>query len=124
MYNIPIFKLDFDDKFIKDFQKGSEDIFKSKSLTEYLHVQKFENDFSNLIYAKYCSAVTNGTAALEVALRCFDVRGKNVICPSNTYFATPIAITNAGGNIELIDIENESLSICPSELKKKNFLIV
>jgi dTDP-4-amino-4,6-dideoxygalactose transaminase len=39
--------------------------------------------------------------------------------PSNTFFATSVAITNAGGIIELLDMEPESFSICPIDLEKK-----
>ena len=69
--------------------------------------------------AKFALACSNGTTAIELALKALDVKGKKVLMPSNTFFATSVAITNAGGIIELLDMEPESFSICPIDLEKK-----
>ncbi len=119
MYTIPIYKLEFQDSFIFDFQRGVREILTSDSISESKYVKKFETEFGKLTNSEHCIAVTSGTAALEIALRTIDVRGKKVIVPSNTFFATTVAITNAGGIIELIDIESEYMAICPKSLKEK-----
>ena len=118
MRNIPIFRLEFEDAFIKKFQKGAEEILRSDAISESLYVRQFEKDFGNLVQAKYAIAVTSGTAALELALRAVDVRGKIVLMPANTFFATSVAATNAGADFDLLDIEEESLSIDPDALEQ------
>jgi perosamine synthetase len=45
---------------------------------------------------------------LNLALKSIDVKGKKVLIPSNTFFATSVAVTNAGGIIELLDMEPDS----------------
>jgi dTDP-4-amino-4,6-dideoxygalactose transaminase len=62
--------------------------------------------------------VTSGTAALEVALKAVGVEDKEVIIPSNTFFATSVAARNAGAKIQLTDIENETFSMCPRSLER------
>jgi dTDP-4-amino-4,6-dideoxygalactose transaminase len=62
---------------------------------------------------------SNGTTAIELALKTINVQGKKVLIPSNTFFATSVAVTNSGGIVELVDMENESFSICPKDLERK-----
>ena len=54
-----------------------------------------------------------------MALKALNVKGKNVLMPSNTFFATSVAVTNAGGIIELLDMEPESFSISLKDLESK-----
>ncbi len=116
---VSIFDLKFEDDFIESFKVGCEKILRSDSIGEGRYVNEFENKFANLTNAKHAIAVTSGTAALEIALNTIGVDGKNVIMPSNTFFATSVAVTNAGGHITLVDSEIENFSICPIHLRTK-----
>ena len=119
-YNIPIFRLKFDLGSKFKFLKGSWDILSSdRPLGESKYVKEFEDKFAKMSDAKFALACSNGTTAIELALKALDVKGKKVLMPSNTFFATSVAITNAGGIIELLDMEPESFSICPIDLEKK-----
>ena len=118
--NIPIFKLNFDLKSKLKFIKGSWDILSSdRPLGESKYVSEFETKFGKLINSKYTIACSNGTTAIELALKAIEVKGKKVIIPSNTFFATSVAVTNSGGIVELVDMETDSFSICPKDLESK-----
>ena len=119
-FNIPIFRLKFDFMSKIKFLKGSWDILSSdRPLGESKYVKQFEDKFAHMSDAQYALACSNGTTAIELALKSLDVKGKKVLIPSNTFFATSVAVTNAGGIIELLDMEPESFSICPIDLEKK-----
>jgi dTDP-4-amino-4,6-dideoxygalactose transaminase len=119
-FNIPIFRLKFDLGSKLKFLKGSWDILSSdRPLGESKYVKEFEDKFAKMSDAKFALACSNGTTAIELALKALDVKDKKVLMPSNTFFATSVAITNAGGIIELLDMEPESFSICPIDLEKK-----
>ena len=119
-FNIPIFKLKFNLKSKIKFLKGSWDILSSnRPLGESKYVKEFEDKFGNLINSKYNISCSNGTAAIELSLKSIGVKGKKVLIPSNTFFATSVAVTNAGGIIELVDMEPESFSLCPKDLELK-----
>jgi perosamine synthetase len=119
-FNIPIFRLKFDFMSKLKFLKGSWDILSSdRPLGESKYVKEFEDKFARMSDAKYALACSNGTTAIELALKSLDVKGKKVLMPSNTFFATSVAVTNAGGIIELLDMEPESFSICSVDLEKK-----
>ena len=119
MKNIPIFKLEFDKKFQNKYNFLSNKIFKSKALSEGAFVSKFEKKFSNLVHSKYSVAVSNGTAALEIAFRAINIKDKEVIVPTNTFFATIIAIIKAGGKPILCDNEKGSPDLSIKEVEKK-----
>ena len=119
MKNIPIFKLKFDKKFQNKYNNLSKKIFNSKSLSEGMFVSKFEKKFSNLVKAKYSIAVSNGTAALEIAFRAIDISNKEVIVPTNTFFATIISIIKAGGIPVLCDNQEGSPDLDIKDVEKK-----
>jgi perosamine synthetase len=54
-------------------------------------------------------------AALEFA----DVRGETVLCPSNTFMATPLAILKAGGNVEFVDCRRDDLCMSFDDFEAK-----
>jgi dTDP-4-amino-4,6-dideoxygalactose transaminase len=117
---IPIFKLKFDFKSKLKFLRGAWDILSSdRPLGESKYVTEFESKFGDLVKSKYTMACSNGTTAIELALKAINVHGKKVLIPSNTFFATSVAVTNSGGIVELVDMENESFSLCPKDLESK-----
>jgi len=118
--SIPIFRLKFDFKSKFKFLKGSWDILSSdRPLGESKYVKEFEDKFAKMSDAKYALACSNGTTAIELALKSLGVYNKKVLIPSNTFFATSVAVTNAGGIIELLDMEPQSFSICLKDLESK-----
>ena len=118
--NIPIFRLKFDFKSKIKFLKGSWDILSSdRPLGESKYTKQFEERFAQMSDSKYALACSNGTTAIELALKAIDVKGKKVLMPSNTFFATSVAVTNAGGIIELLDMEPDSFSIDYKDLENK-----
>lgn len=115
--NIKIFDLKYDENFINQFQDGARNILTRGFLTNDLYVKEFEDKFSLFNNSKYTTAVSSGTAALELALRVCDVKGKIVILPSNTFIATALAVENAGGIVKLLDIETDYFGLCPNSLR-------
>ncbi len=61
-------------------------------------------------------AVSSGTAALEIMLRCIGVTGKDVIVPANTFFATAEAALRAGGRPVFADIDARTFALSPQTL--------
>ena len=49
------------------------------------------------------------TGAALAALEFFGVRGEAVLCPSNTFMATPLAMLAAGARVEFVDCNRDDL---------------
>jgi perosamine synthetase len=54
-------------------------------------------------------------AALEFA----GVRGETVLCPSNTFMATPLAAVKAGASVEFVDCNREDLCMSFEDFERK-----
>jgi dTDP-4-amino-4,6-dideoxygalactose transaminase len=86
-------------------------ILSSGSLTLGRHTREFEEAFATAHGAPHAVAVSSGTAALEIILRSLDVAGRDVVVPSNTFYATAAAVTHAGGRVVLADVNPATLAL-------------
>lgn len=116
---IPTFKLNFDKKFIKDFQKNTKKILNSDSISEGSITRKFEKIFSKKNNSKYALAVSSGTAALQIAFESIEIKGYEVIVPTNTFVGTILPIIKVGGIIKLCDSRYGSPEVSFKEIKSK-----
>ena len=101
MWNIQLFKLNFDNR---EAQAVSE-VIASNWLSMGDRIANFESGFGTFLGdGALCSAVSNGTAALHMALMAFDVsRGDEVIIPSLTFVADVNVVTIVGATPVLAD---------------------
>ncbi|MDP4183115.1 MAG: aminotransferase class I/II-fold pyridoxal phosphate-dependent enzyme [Bacillota bacterium] len=94
--------------YIKDYSSDSE--IKSelaKRLSEY-----FES--------RYCYPVSNGTVAIEIALKALDIpRGSCVIVPDISFIATATAVANCGLVPVFADVSKEHFGLTLNALKSK-----
>jgi len=65
------------------------------------------------------SAVCNGTIAIQLAIDSCGLRGKRVAVPNFTFYGTIQAILSSGCEPVFIDIDSETLTICPDRLSDK-----
>jgi len=75
-------------------------------------VKLFEQDFSQFSSCKYSIAVSNGTVALESALKALEIgKGDEVIVTSRTFMASVSSIVNAGAKPVFADVNSDSQNI-------------
>jgi len=115
---IPAAKIYFPEEDRKELLQKIDDILKSGQLTLGQYTREFEQKFAELTSTKYAVAVNSGTSALEVILRALDIEGSSVIVPTNTFFATPVAVIHAGGKVVFADA-TDNLCLDSANVKKK-----
>jgi dTDP-4-amino-4,6-dideoxygalactose transaminase len=83
--------------------------------------ERFEKAFSDYLGGGQAIAVSNGTAALHLALASLGMRGGDeVILPSLTFVATANSVLYAGAKPAFADIVGaDDLNISPREIEKK-----
>ncbi len=59
------------------------------------------------------------TGAALAALEWAGVRGETVLCPSNTFMATPVTAVHAGARVEFVDCNREDLCMSFDDLERK-----
>jgi len=64
-------------------------------------------------------AMGSWSGAAVAALEFADVRGQAVLCPSNTFMATPLAIIAAGGRPVFVDCNREDLCMSFADFERK-----
>lgn len=80
-------------------------------------VGQFEDAFAKYQDAKYGVAVTNGTQALECALKAAEVEaGDEVIVPALTFVATATAVSLVNGIPIFVDVDPETFNISPEAI--------
>ena len=77
-------------------------------------VEAFEEEWARYCGAKYCIGISSGQDALYLAMLASKVGyGHAVIVPSNTYIATWTAVTQAGGNLLILEPHEDTYNIVP-----------
>lgn len=100
--------------------KAAVDVIKSGMLIQGAEVKKFEDDFSRYLGVRNSIAVSNGTVALDLALKALDVQpGDEVITPAFTFIATANAILYQGARPVFVDVDPRTFNIDPQDLQKK-----
>lgn len=95
------------------------DVLRSDWLTTGPNVEKFEEDVCSFTGASYGVAVSNGTAALHLAMLALGVgSGDEVIVPPITFAATANAVLYCGAKPVFADVEENTLLIDPQSVEK------
>ncbi|MEK6747241.1 MAG: LegC family aminotransferase [Pseudomonadota bacterium] len=80
-------------------------------------VDRFERELAEACAAKYAVAVVNGTCALHIALVACGVQPNDeVLVPSLTFVATANSVSHASAIPHFVEVEENSLGICPVKL--------
>lgn len=117
--NIPVYRLPYSEEDIKYVQTHIRNILKTGYLTDGgEYVERFESAWKDVIGAKNSIAVSNCTTALELILRCIDIKNRSVVVPTYTFYATPLSVHNSGGRVLYADISKETLSLSLESIKK------
>jgi len=81
-------------------------------------VAQFENAWAKYQDAKYCVAVTNGTTALECALKAAGIEaGDEVLVPALTFVASATAIALVNAIPVFVDVDPETFNISPDAME-------
>ena len=82
-------------------------------------LKAFESAFADFSQSNYATGVSNGTSALEIALRGNNIgAGDEVITVANSFFATAEAILNVGATPVFVDVTLEDALIDIDRIKK------
>ena len=95
-----------------------QEVLESGQLTLGKYGVEFEEQFARFCGARHAVAVNSGTSSLEIILRALDVEGKEVLVPTNTFFATAAAVVHAGARPVWVDMDAGSFGIDPEEIEK------
>jgi len=112
------FSIGFDRRDRQRVHEMWDEIFQTNRWSEGPFTQQFEELWSE--WNKIGSvAFSSWAGAALAALDYFDVRGQTVLCPSNTFMATPLAAIKAGAHVEFVDCNRDDLCISFEDFVRK-----
>ena len=95
------------------------DSFDVNWLTMGPKVANFEDRIASLLKVPHAIAVSNGTVALDIALKTIGIGpGDEVIVPAMTYFATASAVSYQNAVPVFVDIEKNSFNLDPQKIEE------
>lgn len=112
------FTIGFDIQDAKKLHEYWDEIIKTQKWSEGKFTGIFEDKWSEHNQLEAVAFSSWGGAALA-ALEFFNVKDKVVLCPSNTFMATPLSVIKAGGKVEFVDCNKEDLCISLLDLENK-----
>jgi len=96
-----------------------QDVLATGQLTLGKYGAEFEQQFAKFCGVRHAIAVNSGTSSLEIILRVLGVEGKEVLVPTNTFFATAAAVVHAGARPVLVDMDPESFAVRPEDIERR-----
>jgi len=112
------FTIGFEKEDTKKLHRFWDEILQSHRWSEGKFTKMFEEKWGNY-YNTYAVAFSSWAGTALAALEFFDVRDKTVLCPSNTFMATPLSVIKAGGKVEFVDCNKNDLCMSLDDLKCK-----
>ena len=109
-------------QFDEDERRAVAEVLASGRVNALVHGDRnraFEAGFAALCEVDYAVAVTNGTAALELALHALGIGpGDEVIVPATSFFATTSCVVAVGATPVFADILPYALTIDPASVER------
>lgn len=86
-----------------------EEIIDKNSFVMGDDVKEFEEKFAKFNNIKHCIAVSNGCAALKIAIKSLKLKNPKILVQANTYVAVPLVCSELNYPYEIIDIDDNLL---------------
>lgn len=112
------FKINFDSRDKKKLFEYWDDILSNNVWSAGKYTQLFEEKWS--VYNNLHSvSFSSWTGAAEAVIKYFKLENEVVLCPSNTFQATPMVSISNGCKIKFVDSNKEDLCISFEDLQRK-----
>lgn len=110
---IPVLRPTIDDETIAELIK----VLKSGWWGQASKTFEFEEKFAEYVGSKYAIGVNSGTAALDLCLKAYDIKGGELITTPMTFVADAIVGEWNGMDVTFADIDEDSLCLDPKKIK-------
>ena len=112
------FTIGFDHRDRERLHTMWDEIFETQRWSEGPFTEQFEQAWQgwNNLPGVALSSWSGGAMA---ALDFIDVRDQTVLCPSNTFMATPLSVIKAGGQVQFVDCNRDDLCMSFDDFVQK-----
>ncbi len=114
---IPPARIFFSEADRRTILQGIDEALTTGQLTLGKHGKQLEEEFAAFIGTKHAVVVNSGTSSIQIPMHIYDVRGKEVLVPTNTFFATALGVMHAGGIVRFVDCDPATFSVDMASLR-------
>src|SRR4030095_2696668 len=112
------FSIGFDKRDLPKIHDAFDKIVASNKWAEGYYTEQFENkgaEINNLSSVAFSSWSGAALAAMDI----FKLKGKTVLCPSNTFMATPLVCLQEGAEVQFVDCNRFDLCMNFEDMRSK-----
>ena len=109
-------KIPFENIYRLRYYELLDEVFDSNFLSEGKFVKEFEREFKKF-QGLESIAFDGWASAMDSVLSYVDIKGWDVVVPSNTFMATPLSVVKNGGNVVFADCNRNDLCLGLESLK-------
>ncbi len=103
-----------------ELDAAAHKVFEKNAFIGGPFVEAFEEEFAEYCGTKYAVAVNSGTAAIHLATEAHGISaGDEVIVPANTYIATAMGVSHAGGTPVFADCTADTWELDVEDVERK-----
>ena len=113
------FTIGFEKEDKKKLHDYWDEIISIQQWSEGKFTKMFEEKWGGYNQLDYAVGFSSWGGAALAAIEFFNLKGKIVLCPSNTFMATPLSVIKAGGQVEFVDCSKNDLCLNFDDLKTK-----
>jgi perosamine synthetase len=114
---IPPARITFTDEDRAEILRGIDESLRTGQLTLGKNGKQLEAEFARFIGVKHAIAVNSGTSSIQILMHIHQVRGKEILIPTNTFFATALGVLHAGADVRFVDCDPETFSMDVESLR-------
>lgn len=104
----------------EQIEKAVLAVLKSGRYINGQNLRAFEEEFADFCGTRYAVGVSSGTSAILLSLMALGIsRGDEVVVPAHTFVATATPAKFLGATIVYADIDPETYTIDPAEVRRK-----
>lgn len=102
----------------EEIDRAIADVIRNSSFIRGPNVQRFEDEFAEVMQAAHCISCANGTDSLHIAMHALGVQpGDEVIVPAHTWISTASMVKQAGGSVVFCDTDRDTYTMDPAGLE-------
>ncbi len=116
---VPTARPTFEADDIESIKKDIEIVLSTGRLILGPYTKKFESEFASYTGTKHAIATSSGTSALEIVMRYLNLKGAEVLVPTNTFIACPNSVLYSGGKPVFVDMDRENFCMDIEDMEKK-----
>ena len=104
----------------KDIDTAMIDVARSSAFIMGKPVKELEAELAEYVGVKHCISCANGTDALTLALKVWNIRkGDAVFVPDFTFFASAEVVSLEGATPIFVDVDKDTFNMDPVDLEEK-----